>query len=678
MSLKVDHKGVLWVGTYAGGLDRFDPATGTFVHNRHDASDPGSISSDAVMSIYEDRAGVLWVGTFEGGLNRLDRETGRFIHYVNDPSNPTSLSNNRVTSFHEDSLGILWVGTDGGGLNRFDRATGTFTRFRHDPSDPESLSADDIWSIAEDRRGRLWIGTQGGGLNCWEKRDRRASRSVFERYREGDGLPNDHVYGILPDQAGHLWLSTNRGLSKFSPRSKTFRNYDVTHGLQSNEFNFGAYHRSPSGEMFFGGINGFNVFYPHRIRENPHVPRVVLTALWRLNEKVRLEELISETDGEIELDYRDDVVSFEFAALDYTAPEKNRYAYKLDGFDEDWIALGNMRRATYTNLDAGVYTLWVRGSNNDGLWSEPAVALNFRVVSPPWKTWWAKCIYLLLLGGVLLSYTRSQARKLRREAEHSKELERLVEDRTRELAERNRELQLANDRLEEASLTDSLTGLRNRRYLMTAINHDIALTARSYDEFERRGASEGPPPRPDFLFLMIDLDGLKGINDSYGHHTGDVALLQFRDLLQRVCRKSDTIIRWGGDEFLIVGRSTDRSAAESLADRIRTAVAEHPFKLPGGVTLFLSCSVGFARYPFLPFTPTQISWEQVLTIADRALYLAKKSGRNAWAAMFGTEKTPAVDLVQRINDDVERLVREGAIEFRSSISDPAQLVWDHA
>lgn len=369
------------------------------------------------------------------------------------------------------------------------------------------------------------------------------------------------------------------------------------------------------------------------------------------------------------------MVSFEFAALDFTVPERNRYAYKLEGFGEDWIQLGTARRATYTNLSPGDYTLRVKASNNDGVWNEEGASLRIRVVPPPWRTWWALGLYALLLVSLLYAWGRVQARKLEREAEYSRKLEREVQERTRELAQRNQELLDVNQRLEDASLTDSLTGLRNRRFLMTEIYKDIAWVERHH-----RAAEEGreTPLPPLFLFLMVDFDGLKKVNDDYGHVAGDRALLQMTKLLQDTCRKSDTLIRWGGDEFLIVGREQDRSGGEVVSERIRQAVARHPFDVGQGPPISLSCSIGFAFYSFLPSQPMAVSWEQVIAIADRALYIAKASGRNAWVGLLGVDGTAPADLVHRIDDDPAALVDSGLLEVKTSIGQPTTLVWSRS
>ena len=321
-----------------------------------------------------------------------------------------------MLAIYETRDGALWIGAAGGGLNRFDRETGAFTRYRHDPDDPASLSSDVAWSILEDRKGVLWVGTQGGGLNRWESRDRQNHRGMFKRYGKEAGLPSAVVYGILEEGSGRLWLSTNRGVSRFDPVSQTFRNYDKANGLQDNDFNFGAYFKSADGAMFFGGANGFNTFYPSQIRENGHVPPVLLTDIRVLNKRVDFGEPVFDLK-ELTLDHEDYVVTFEFSALDYTAPRKNKYQYQLDGFDTEWIELDSARRATYTNLDPGDYTFRVKASNNDGLWNNEGVQLGVIVIPAPWQTWWAYLLYGLLATSVILAYVQGQTRKLRREAE---------------------------------------------------------------------------------------------------------------------------------------------------------------------------------------------------------------------------------------------------------------------
>ncbi len=396
--------GILWLGVDGGGLHRFDPASGRFSFFQHNPNEPTSLSSNRVYCIHGDNAGVLWVGTRTGGLNKMDRETGRFTRYRNNPEDPKSLSNDYVYSLHRDRLGILWIGTFAGGLNRFDSMTGTFLSFRSDVDNPGSLSSDCILCIHEDAGGVLWLGTGGGGLNKFHRDSRR-----FTHYGEEHGMPNAVVYGILEDRRANLWLSTNNGISRFTPGTGEFKNYNEIDGLQSNEFNGGSYFRSPrTGEMFFGGINGFNSFFPEKIKDNVHIPSIVITGFLKFNKEVKHVGPVSEIE-EFILDHRDYVFSFEFAALDFTVPEKNKYAYKMEGLGREWIATSAWKRfATFTTLPPGTYTFRVKGSNNDGLWNEEGVSVKVIILPPFWKTWWFRVlivVIILLVSGSL--YRRS-------------------------------------------------------------------------------------------------------------------------------------------------------------------------------------------------------------------------------------------------------------------------------
>ncbi len=404
-----DRNGTIWIGTFGSGLDKFDRETGQFTHYTHEANNPNSLSDNTVTSIYEDHLGTLWIGTLSGGLNKVDRETGKFTHYTSDPNNPNSLSDNNAFLIYEDQSSTLWIAT-WGGLNKFNRETGNFIQYKHDPNNPNSLRYDRILSMNEYPAGTLWIGTYGGGLDKFD-----TVSETFTHYTEKDGLPNNTIAGILADDEGNLWLSTGKGLSKFNPQTETFRNYDVSDGLQGNEFDgVKAYLKSQTGEMFFGGLNGFNAFYPEQVKDNPHIPPIVLTDFKKFNDSVKLDTAISETQ-EIKLSYKDNFFGFEFAALDYTNPSKNQYAYKLEGFDKDWIYSGNRRYASYTNLDGGTYPFRVKGSNNDGVWNEEGTSVKIIITPPPWKTWWAYTLYAVALVSAVLAYVKWKTRAQEKE-----------------------------------------------------------------------------------------------------------------------------------------------------------------------------------------------------------------------------------------------------------------------
>ena len=408
--------GFFWLGTNNGGLSRFDPKTETFTAYRNDPGNPSSISSDTIRCILEDTLGNLWVGTLGGGLNRLDRKSGRFTRFVKRPGDPQTVSNNVIRVLHESPPGVLWIGTYGGGVDRLDIRSGHFTHLRAKPDDPEGLSNNYIFSIHEDDNGIVWIGNEGG-LNRLDPKT-----GKIRCYGVNEGLPDNTVYGIVEDNDGRLWLSTSKGLGRFDPKTAECRNFHYIDGLQNDEFNGGAYYRNSRGELFFGGINGFNIINPARIRENNYLPPVVLSDFRKFNQTVSREVPIY-TLEKVVLSHRDDMVSFGFAALDFTVPEKNRYAYRMEGLSDKWIQTGaDHRYATFTSLPAGKYFFRVKGSNNNGVWNHAGATVEVRVLPPWWKTWWFQLgLLLVALATIVISY-RLRIREVKHETRMRAEL----------------------------------------------------------------------------------------------------------------------------------------------------------------------------------------------------------------------------------------------------------------
>ncbi|RME77866.1 MAG: histidine kinase [Chloroflexi bacterium] len=434
--------GRLWLGLSGGGLNLFDPQAGKVIAAyRHQPDNPNSLSSDDINSLHLDRQGYLWIGTKGGGLNRLDPQTGQFTRYQANLADPHSLGNNDVYGLYEDEAGYLWVCTYGGGLNRLDPQTGQFTRFTFDPNQPASLSNNDVYSIVPDPKDSriLWIGTGNGGLNRLDR-----TTGEFTRYGEAEGLPSPVVYGILPDRRGNLWLSTGKGLTRFSPSTGQFVTYDSSDGLERVIFVEGAYHQSQDGKLFFGGTNGLIHFLPDDIQDNTVPPPVVITRLTRPGQAA-VHFTLADLQRPLVLSYRDDVLTFEFAALDYTNPAKNRYAYMLEGFDRDWVDAGNRRFATYTNLDPGEYTLRVKAANNSGVWNESGVSLKLVIQPPFWETWWFRLAVAGIGIAVGVGIYHLRMRSITAQQER---LKRLVAERTAELTAANQSLRLLNERLQ--------------------------------------------------------------------------------------------------------------------------------------------------------------------------------------------------------------------------------------
>ncbi|MGI9270714.1 MAG: sigma 54-interacting transcriptional regulator [Woeseiaceae bacterium] len=423
MSLFTDHEGVIWAGTRAAGLNRFESQTNTFTRFRHDPEDPASISSDGATFFLEDSNDVLWIATFGGGLNTFDRESGQFTRYRHDPDDETSLSNDRVVTLFEDSAGYIWIGTYGGGLNRYEPATGEFTTYRSDPARPDGLSGDEIYMIEEDTWGDLWIAVKGRGLNRWRRADREAGIETFQRFGTRDGLPSSTIYSGVWDQAGYLWLSTGLGLSRLDIGALEFKNYDTSHGLQDDEFNLSAGFGAANGQLFFGGVKGFNAFYPHLLDGSGPPPQVAITKFLSLNNPVNPGDM-QVSDGRLQLQHDQNVIGFEFAALDFAAPRKNRFRYMLDGIDDGWVDAGTKRQVTYTNLPAGEYTFRVIASNNDRVWSDKEATFSIYMQPALWMTWWAKLVYLLAFAAIALLVLRAHARSVQQagKLKHAEEL----------------------------------------------------------------------------------------------------------------------------------------------------------------------------------------------------------------------------------------------------------------
>jgi ligand-binding sensor domain-containing protein/signal transduction histidine kinase len=483
-ALHEDQEGSLWVGTHGAGLDTLDRNTGEWHNYRHRSDDPNSLGHDVVRALAEDQKGMLWIGTDGGGLDRYDPETRQFTHYRNDPSSSKSLSNDIVLELYVDFAGTLWIGTRNG-LNKMDGLDGTFSRyaigngvvraihrddqdrlwigsetglyrlnlktgelavFQEGPQERGGLSVNSILSITEDVQGTLWLGTFGGGLNRLDP-----NTGQVAHYREAEGLPNNIVYGILKDDRGHLWMSTNAGISMFDPETSRFTNYGVADGLQSKEFNAGAFLRSSSGEMLFGGVNGFNAFHPDLVKRNPYLPPVVFTALRQGGTDLETVRLTEGTE-QVTLRWPDNSFEFEAAALSFCQPERNQYAYYLEGLDRSWIHTGTQRSGRYTNLPGKTYMLRVRGSNNDGVWNNHGAKLSIKVIPPFWATWWFRGLAIFALVVTVVAGYRLRVRSI--EA-RSRDLEIQVAERTRTLAERTRETERRKQELEALYRADA-------------------------------------------------------------------------------------------------------------------------------------------------------------------------------------------------------------------------------
>jgi signal transduction histidine kinase/ligand-binding sensor domain-containing protein/DNA-binding response OmpR family regulator len=463
-----DGSGNLWIGTNGGGLFYFNRKTGTFKKYAHQASNANSLSNDIIVSLYIDKEQVLWIGTYFGGLDSFDGKT--FKHYKHNPAVASSLSDDRVWDILEDHKGRFFVGTLSGGLNILDRRTGTFTHKL--AGQKNSIGSDAISCLLEDKQGNVWIGTSDGV-------DVLRGDGRFLHYKNQSGNPNslinNIVYDVMQDSYGFIWLATREGLSRLNPKtgrfmnfgkkeglteqatlkivedksrnlwvstanglfkvlvqpiqpaglSYSFRKYDEHDGLQGSAFNANAGYKTRAGELIFGGPNGFNLFNPANIHNDKSKPQIVISDLQIANKSVGIQEPVSgrsvldksiEFTKNLDLKYNENGLTFEFAALNYFNPRKIKYRYKLDGFDKHWQELqGDIRRATYTNIDPGDYTFRVVSTDASGNWVNNETSLEIHISPPFWRTTVAYIFYVLCIGGTLYMMRRRGIQRAREE-----------------------------------------------------------------------------------------------------------------------------------------------------------------------------------------------------------------------------------------------------------------------
>ena len=424
MSMAEDREGHIWIAS-RNVLTRYDPERDRFTTYQNEPNNPDSLSGERVYRVYVSPKGVLWIGSFGYGLNRYNPKTNSFTRFRHEPENPKSIAGDDVFAILEDRTGALWVGDNGSGLSRMDANTGEFERFTYNPATPNSLSSNDVKVLHEDADGGIWIGTVSG-LNRFEPKT-----GQLERFSGDDVMPSDNINGILEDDKGNLWVSTNRGVSKLDIATRKFKTFNTSHGLWGEEFNHGAFYKNKKGEMFFGAIGGYNRFRPEMVKINSRIPTVLITGVKRGAVENTPFKDPSQEEKPIILTHEDPVISFEFTSFDFMASKMNQYAYKLDGFLDDWIANGTERTAKFINLPAGTYDLQVKATNNDGVWSEVHDTLTLVVKPPLWRTTFAYIIYALTVLAAILAYIGGQKKKLERERilnEKLRRLDRLKDD----------------------------------------------------------------------------------------------------------------------------------------------------------------------------------------------------------------------------------------------------------
>ena len=537
---------------------------------------------------------TLWMGG-QDGLDELDLKTGKAA-----PSriNTERLSDRRVNMIERGPPGQLWIGTENG-LNKLDLASHTMERIMAAPADPAALPSSFINSILTDRTGRLWVGTMEGiaVLVSGESVDHRR----FRRIGVADGLPNENIDKLLEDHNGTIWASTDNGIAEIDPKTFSVHAFGRASGIAISSYwvNSGAV--TAEGEVLFGGIGGLTVVRPDELTELTYHPPVLITNI-RVGGKVVTSSRFNsdEPGGVLEVASDMNHIVVEFASLDYSAPERCRYSYQLEGFDKHWIETDAAHReAAYTNLPPRNYVLRIRGSNRDGVWSEKAVTLLIHVLPTWYQTIWLKLAVLLVGIGVVAIFVQVRTSQLRL---RQRKLEQSVAERTAELQDSQRQL-------ERFAYFDFLTGLPNRRMF----NNDFG---RLLGQARRHGSQ--------FALMLIDLDAFKHTNDTYGHDAGDALLIEVGNRLKLAVRESDSVARLGGDEFaILLGDDYDVAGLDQVCERIFDSFRiEVLFK---DASLTARLCLGVALFPAHGRTQ-----DGLYKMADLALYEAKRAGGNTY------------------------------------------------
>lgn len=732
----VDGAGLVWVGTWGGGLNLYNPNNAAIKVLRSSPNRPNSLSQPDVSAVLELDDGLIWVGSLGNGINIVDPQIGTVELISADANDINALSNGFINDFVQTADGDVWVGSRKG-LQRYNRKTRTFTHFtqedglsdnyvrrilsvpsgylwvatdrglvrlnlslneiEHWITEDETYSAmavETIFSLAMQQNGDLWIGSSNGLFLLPAKQ----KKLIHFTYENGstNSLSHHTITGLLVDSKDTLWIDTPSGLdqlisrkdkvAKFESMSMQVGNFGLsigsnmleddsgriwtqssmidlkalsqlslgrTDGADFGTFWINAFTKTRQGTLLFGGSNGLLMIKPEKFEEWKYQPSVIISEI--------------KIDGQPQSDIPEELIlssttksfSIEFSSSDFSAPRKNRYAYFLDGYDNDWIEVESSHRIIkYTNLDPGNYTLYLRATNRLGEWSTKEFNLQL-VQQPKWfQTLWSKFVLVLCLMVIFFGFVKIRLRSLQAQ---KKVLRKLVKQRTKELELKNIELKSALTNIEEVSLTDQLTKAYNRRFLSKFIDSDLSKLYRNFcdkNNKEYMGEVLG--------FIVIDIDHFKYINDTFGHSAGDLVLEQFVKILNKTCRESDWIIRWGGEEFLVVARYLKRKEINDLAERIKINVENYLFDIENGETTKCTCSIGTAPFPFIEKNFTALSWEQTLNLADLAMYLVKNNGRNGWVSLSERNISDPQSFYKSAIDNLPNQIEKGVISLQSS------------
>ena len=556
-----------------------------------------------LRALNSDQYGNIWIGTYKNGIYRYNPLTKTFDHL----SDSLGLSHPEVLVIFKDNEQNIWVGT-GDGVNLWEENNYRFISFKSDDNKADSLLGKIVQDVHQSRDGKIWIATKKG-LNLYLP-----ETQSFKHFTRKSGLPTSLVRAIEDDKNGDIWLTTNKGISKLNPESGEVISFDSYNGLVGLNYYANSLVKGGNETLFTSSQRGIEFFNTSKMDKNSSDFNVVLTGFNKMGQPVKLEEPYSYVT-DIQLSYLDYFFSFEFSVLDFISPRKNQYAYKLEGYDDNWIDIGNQNIVSFTSLDGGSYKFLVKATNASGKWGDKLLSINLHVSPPPWKTWWAYSLYLFLtifsIFAVIYFRTRLQQKEISRQKQFVLALEEQVAEKTASLNTQARDLIEVNEQLEVLTYQDGLTGLYNRRYFDKVLEKEIS-----------RHYRQNQP----LSLVLGDIDHFKLFNDFYGHQQGDSCLKQVAQCIcTSVGRITDANCRYGGEEFAIILPNTSVEQSTLVAERICVAIEN--LKIPhekSETTPVVTLTLGVVTIP--PGQKTSI--DSIVLSADKALYLGKSNGRN--------------------------------------------------
>ena len=608
-----------------------------------------------ILSLLLDKAAHLWIGTFRAGLLKAHLENDKWV--FEKVLLPGGSETERISHLMLDRHGRIWAA---GGNGLLSLENGIWRRFGHE----NGLASSNVLYVAEGENDEMWIVYRDKADIISRFKIDQKNGSILQT---GTQLPltSRDIVMIGEDQQGRLWLGANSGLDLWEnpsdPKTATIH-FGIEDGLVDEEINAMAFLAETSGDVWIGTRGGLAHFYSKQFSGNPPPPPVAI-----LSAKIGSRSIV-ETTEKIVVPHGQNTFEISFAGLSFLDTSGIHFETRLIGLEQEWHSSSN-REARYAGLPPGHYTMEIRARFRQGEWGA-VTRLSFELLPAWWQTWWFRIgLSFGLIGLVVIGYQR-RVNTLRHKTE---ELESLV-------AARTADLEKVNQTLLTQSLTDPLTGLRNRRYLSETIPAHISLLDRS-NSAKAHENNDRTDIGNELIFLMIDIDHFKFINDTYGHSAGDQVLSQTARILIDCTRESDTVARWGGEEFIVVARQAAGKDPSILMERIRTRFEDYAFDLGSGQTLKRTCSIGFSMYPFCTAHPHAISWEQLTNLADYCMYVAKRNGRNAWVGLIPRITGLACSaeeierLTARLENDLPELISEGVVEVKTSMPQDVQLNW---